>query len=169
MMKKILINIKEQQLLLFNSNKCVKKYFVSTAANGVGEENGSGKTPRGSHVIRAKIGTNCLVNTVFKARRPTGEIYSLDLRNSFPERDWILTRILWLSGQEIGKNRLGKVDTMRRYIYIHGSPDDEAMGIPGSHGCIRMRNQDILELFEQVCVGDQVVISEVSMGSDQLL
>ncbi len=131
---------------------------VSTAVRGMGERAGSECTPRGDHVVRAKIGGDCAVNTVFRGRRPTGEIYSPGLRRAFPQRDWILTRILWLSGSEPGVNRLGSVDTMRRYIYIHGAPDDDPMGRPSSHGCIKMRNQDIVELFDQVRVGTPVRI-----------
>jgi lipoprotein-anchoring transpeptidase ErfK/SrfK len=123
---------------------------VSTAAKGVGEQNGSYCTPRGRHVVRAKVGAGATVNTVFARRRPTGETWTPELAAQFPQRDWILTRILWLSGCEPGFNRLGEVDTMRRYIYIHGSPDTVPMGTPGSIGCVRMRNNDIVELFDLV-------------------
>jgi lipoprotein-anchoring transpeptidase ErfK/SrfK len=120
---------------------------------------GSLQTPRGRHVIRAKIGAGAPANTVFRGRRPTGEIYTSELKAQFPERDWILTRILWLSGTEVGRNRLGNVDTMRRYIYIHGMPDSEPLGVPGSIGCIRMRNGDLVELFDFVPAGTAVEIS----------
>ncbi len=136
----------------------IQSYAVSTALNGVGCEKNSGKTPLGKHVIRAKIGQNEPLNSVFVGRRPTGEIYSPELAQSQPERDWILTRILWLSGSEVGQNRLGQVDTMQRYIYIHGTPDSEPMGVPLSHGCIRMRNEDIIELFDLVEVSTPVEI-----------
>ena len=131
---------------------------VSTARNGVGERVGSECTPRGRHIVRAKIGAGAPLNAVFVSRRPTGEIYSPGLRATFPDRDWILTRILWLSGLEPGKNRLGPVDTMRRYIYIHGCPDEDPMGVPGSRGCIKMRNAELVRLFELVPVGTPVVI-----------
>ncbi|MCL2829543.1 MAG: L,D-transpeptidase [Betaproteobacteria bacterium] len=142
------------------------RYPVSTAANGPGEQSGSYCTPRGKHIIRARIGSGAPVNTVFVRRRPTGEIYTPELGNAFPERDWILTRILWLRGCEWGFNRDLKrdcgtqrtVDTMRRYIYIHGSPDDIVVGQAGSHGCIRMKNSDLIELFECVSVGTVVEI-----------
>ncbi len=127
-----------------------KSYFVSTAKRGVGEKNGSLCTPRGSHIVRAKIGAGQPLNAVFVRRRATGEVWTPELHEKYPGRDWILTRILWLSGCEPGRNRLGDVDTMRRYIYIHGSPDTAEMGKPGSIGCIRMRNRDIVELFERV-------------------
>lgn len=157
------IEINQQRLFILNhsvDDKPIKQYVVSTAKNGVGEILGSEKTPRGLHVIRAKIGENCLANTVFVNRRPTGEILTPALQALFPERDWILTRILWLSGLEKGKNRLGQVDTMRRYIYIHGTPDTVTMGVPGSRGCIRMRNQDMIEVFNKVIVGSLVLIVE---------
>jgi lipoprotein-anchoring transpeptidase ErfK/SrfK len=127
-----------------------KTYRVSTAARGAGEKNGSLCTPRGRHIVRAKIGAGQPLNAVFVRRRPTGEVWTPELHEKFPGRDWILTRILWLSGCEPGRNRLGDVDTMRRYIYIHGSPDSAEMGKPGSIGCIRMRNRDIVELFDAV-------------------
>ena len=127
-----------------------KAYSVSTSKNGLGEENGSFCTPRGRHIVRAKIGAGQPLNTVFVRRRPTGEAWSPDLDLKYPGRDWMLTRLLWLSGCEVGRNRLGDVDTMRRYIYIHGSPERAEMGKPGSIGCIRMRNKDIVELFDLV-------------------
>lgn len=137
------------------------RYSVSTSRNGPGELEGSFCTPRGAHIVRAKIGAGQPMNTVFVRRRPTGEIWTPELGERFPGRDWILTRILWLSGCEPGKNRLGDVDTMRRYIYIHGSPDSVPMGGPGSIGCIRMRNQDIVELFDRVPAGTAVRIAGV--------
>jgi L,D-transpeptidase YbiS len=127
-----------------------KSYSVSTARKGGGEKNGSLCTPRGHHLVRAKIGAGQPINSVFVRRRPTGEVWTPELHEKYPGRDWILTRILWLSGCEPGRNRLGDVDTMRRYIYIHGSPDTAQMGKPGSIGCIRMRNRDIVELFDRV-------------------
>jgi len=154
------ISIAAQRLQLRAGTRVHHEYAISTALNGVGEADGSGCTPRGWHVIRIKIGAGCAPDTVFVGRRPTGEICTPELRAQFPERDWILTRILWLSGSEPGRNRSGKVDTLRRYIYIHGSPDDVAMGIAGSHGCIRMRNADIVELFEHVTAGQRVLIED---------
>ncbi|MFA6040301.1 MAG: L,D-transpeptidase [Methylophilus sp.] len=156
---RIEISIKQQVLTLYNDEGGVlKRYVVSTAANGVGCEKDSGCTPEGVHTIRAKIGADAEPNTVFVGRRATGEVFTPELKVEFPERDWILTRILWLSGKEVGKNRLGNVDTMQRYIYIHGTPDQTEMGKIGSHGCVRMRNADIIELFEQVAVGTRVFI-----------
>jgi L,D-transpeptidase YbiS len=156
---KVVISISKQTLhILDEKSNFSKSYLVSTGKNGAGEEFGSGMTPRGHHMIRAKIGANASINTVFVGRRATGEFYTPEMRVKYPERDWILTRILWLSGLELGKNRLGKQDTMRRYIYIHGSPDDVLFGVAGSKGCIRMRNEDIIELFERVSYGDSVFI-----------
>ena len=147
---KIEIDVPAQRLTLLDGKRVVKAYSVSTASRGVGEMNGSLRTPRGRHLIRAKIGAGQPLNAVFVRRRPTGEVWSPALHEKYPGRDWILTRILWLSGLEPGKNRLRDVDTMRRYIYIHGCPDSAEMGKPGSIGCIRMRNGDIVELFELV-------------------
>lgn len=145
------ISIATQTLRLIDENGSeLGRWPVSTAARGAGEQNGSYCTPRGRHLIRAKIGAGLPANTVFVARRPNGEIYTPELAARFPGRDWILTRILWLSGCEPGVNRLGEVDTMRRYIYIHGCPDSTPLGQPGSHGCIRMRNADLIVLFDRV-------------------
>lgn len=156
---RIEISISAQTLDLYNdTEKIVRQYGISSAKNGTGQEYGSFCTPLGKHVVRAKIGRDRPVNTVFVRRRPTGEIYTPELAASFPGRDWILTRILWLSGCEPGFNRLGKVDTMRRYIYVHGSPETVEVGKPGSIGCIRMRNQDLLELFDLVEAGTEVDI-----------
>ena len=154
------IKLSEQRLRFWDKGALICSYRVSTAANGPGEQSGSEKTPRGWHRIRAKIGAGCESGTVFVARRPTGERYSPALAAGNPHRDWILSRILWLCGAEPGKNRLGEVDTMRRYIYIHGCPDSEAMGTPASHGCVRMRNQDVIELFDRVAPGVPVLIEE---------
>lgn len=148
-----------QRLFFCCGDRVLKKYRIATSRYGLGEEAGSYQTPRGWHTIRAMIGANCPINTVFVGRRPTGEIYSEQLARQYPERDWILTRILWLSGLEVGKNRLSGVDTMRRYIYIHGTPDAVTLGEPSSHGCIRVHNADLLDLYEQVRVGDRVFIA----------
>lgn len=156
---RIEIDISGQSLRLYDAaGMLTAAYRVSTAANGVGELRGSCCTPRGRHVIRARIGDGLPLNAVFVKRRPTGEIYTPELGERFPERDWILTRILWLSGCEPGFNRLGECDTMRRYIYIHGTPDEAALGRPASHGCVRMGGQDLLALFDQVAAGTAVDI-----------
>lgn len=154
------ICIATQQLSIIKNGQTLKTYPVSTAKNGAGEIMGSGCTPRGWHSIRAKIGDGRPLYSVFKARRATGEIYSPTLAAQYPERDWILTRILWLGGLEPYKNRYGKVDTTWRYIYLHGCPDNTMDGKPKSHGCIRLHNTDILALFNQVSVGMKVYIHE---------
>ena len=147
----IIVDVPSQTLdLLDDHGALLRRYPVSTGEKGCGEQQGSQQTPRGAHRIRAKIGTGQPLNTVFRARRPTGEIFDAALDAQFPDRDWILTRILWLSGCEPGFNRLGEVDTMRRYIYLHGTPDSVPMGEPGSIGCVRMRNTDIIELYDLV-------------------
>lgn len=158
----IRISIEDQVLQLVRGADIVREWPVSTAKNGAGEEMDSECTPRGWHCIRAKIGDGCNVNTVFRGRRPTGELYSESLGERFPDRDWILTRILWLSGLEPGRNRLGREDTMRRYIYIHGCPDSEPMGSPASHGCVRMTNTDVVTLFDAIPAFSRVLIQEAS-------
>jgi len=157
---RLTVDLGHQRLILTTSVGTVCTYPVSSAARGAGEHNASHQTPRGAHRIRAKIGSNSPIGTVFKGRRPTGEIYSPELAAVSPRRDWILTRILWLCGCEPGVNRFGNVDTMRRYIYIHGTPDSIDMSQPGSIGCIRMTNADVIDLFERVAVGTPVDIHE---------
>ncbi len=148
---RIVIDVPSQTLALIDEQgRQTRQYSVSTSKNGVGERNGSLCTPRGRHLVRALIGAGEPENAVFVRRRATGEIWTPEMHAKYPGRDWILTRILWLSGCEPGRNRLGEVDTMRRYIYIHGSPDFARMGRPGSIGCIRMRSRDIVELFDLV-------------------
>jgi lipoprotein-anchoring transpeptidase ErfK/SrfK len=160
-MPRIAINIRKQALaLLDDAGTALREYPVSTAKNGAGEQCDSDCTPRGKHIIRAKIGAGLPLNTVFVGRRPTGQVYTSELGERHPGRDWILTRILWLSGCEPGFNRLRQVDTMRRLVYIHGTSDEERIGEPVSHGCIRMRNRDIAELFDQVAPGTPVDILE---------
>lgn len=154
----ILIDTARQKLILHHEGAVYFEVDIGSGINGVGELNGTEKTPRGWHDIVACIGEGCAVNTVFRGRRSTGEIYSTDLSQQYPERDWVLSRILWLRGLEVGRNRLGNVDTQRRYIYLHGCPDEVTLGMPSSHGCIRMRNADIIRLFDRVKPGATVLI-----------
>ena len=154
----IVISIALQRLSLYSAGQWLQDYAISTAKNGAGQENGSGCTPMGEHTIRAKVGANSPIGTIFAGRRPTGEVFSPKLATQNPTRDWILTRILWLSGRELGVNRCGSVDTLRRYIYIHGCPDTAPMGVAESHGCVRMRNEDVVDLFDRVRVGTVVRI-----------
>lgn len=156
---KIKIDSDKQLLELLDDDLTIRSYPVSTAQNGLGEITGSFCTPRGKHLIRAKIGAGLPESTVFVRRRPTGEMFDESLSAAFPERDWVLGRILWLSGCEPGFNRLGAVDTMRRYIYIHGTSDEDSIGKPVSHGCIRMKKRDVVELFDLVRCGTPVEIT----------
>jgi lipoprotein-anchoring transpeptidase ErfK/SrfK len=154
------IDLGRQRLELRQGGRVVMEAPVSTARNGPGERAGSECTPRGWHAVHQKIGEGCPPNTVFVARRPTGEIYTAELGARERGRDWILTRILWLEGLEPGRNLEGEVDTLGRYIYVHGAPDEAAMGQPGSRGCIRMHNRELVELFDRVSVGTRVLIHE---------
>ncbi len=147
------VTLGDQRLHLLDGGDVIKSYTVSTSRYGAGERNGSLRTPRGRHVVRAMIGAGAPAGTVFRGRRETGEIYSGELAARFPGRDWVLSRILWLSGTEVGKNRLGDVDTMRRHIYIHGTPERRALGRPASIGCIRMSDEDVIELYDMVSPG----------------
>lgn len=156
----IRINLAHQTLELWQGALCLRRYLVSTGRAGAGEGYGSGCTPRGLHRIRLRIGAGCPIGTVFVGRRPTGEVYGPDLEAAQPGRDWILTRILWLTGLESGCNRGGDCDTLRRFIYIHGCADSAPMGVPLSHGCIRMRNADLVQLFDLVSNGTLVEIVE---------
>ena len=152
----LLISLTRQNLQVIHQGRVEREFLVSTSRYGPGEQQGSLCTPRGRHVIRARIGGQLPIGAVLRGRRPTGAVYSPELQQQSPGRDWILSRILWLSGLEPGRNRLGSVDTMRRYIYIHGTPDQEPMGVPFSHGCIRMRNTDVCWLFDAVLPGTLV-------------
>lgn len=154
------IHIATQRLHLYRAGHLLADYPISSGRNGVGEQMGSGCTPRGWHLVRARIGANQPLGAVFVGRRPTGEIYSQALARRYPKRDWILTRILWLSGLEPGFNRLGAVDSMRRFIYIHGAPDGSPFGLPASKGCIRMQNADVVELFEAMPVRARILIED---------
>ncbi len=156
--RSIHVSLNAQQLKLISHGEVLKEYYVSTSKRGGGESINSFQTPRGRHIVRAKIGDRAAEGTVFRGRRSTGEIYSEELAFQEPNKDWVLTRILWLSGTEVGRNRLGSVDTMRRYIYIHGTPYTDKLGEPASVGCIRMNNTDITELYELVPIGTVVEI-----------
>ena len=157
-MRHIEIDVPSQQLVLRDGSEPCICYPISTSLKGLGEQQDSGQTPRGWHQVRAKIGAEQPLNTVFIGRRPTGEIYTSNLARQYPQRDWILSRLLWLSGMEPGFNRGEGVDTMRRYIYIHGCPDEISFAKPASHGCIRVHNHDMLELFNWVTFGERVLI-----------
>ncbi len=158
------VDVGAQWLLLRNGATELARYPISTALNGPGQAMGSECTPLGWHRVRLKIGAGCPIDTVFVARRPTGEIWMPALAQRCPDRDWILSRILWLSGCESGHNRGGRCDSLRRFIYIHGTPDCEPMGEPRSHGCIRMRSADVIDLFDRVERGTPVLIRQGEAG-----
>lgn len=162
------VSIAEQRLYAFAQQQLVRCYIISTALNGPGEANGSGCTPRGMHYIRAKIGAGLPSGAVLRGRRWTGEVWTPELQAAQPGRDWILSRILWLSGCELGRNRLGHCDTFRRYIYLHGTADEHLLGQAYSHGCIRMHNADIIELYDHLAEACPVEISEHSGKVDIL-
>ncbi len=158
--RSVRVRLASQVLELLEGDAVVARYPVSTASRGAGEQEGSEKTPRGRHEVARKVGAGAPRGAVFVGRRPTGEICDAELVAAEPERDWILTRILWLRGLEEGRNRGGSVDSERRAIYIHGTPEEDRIGRPASHGCIRMRNDDVVDLFERVDEGTPVEILE---------
>ena len=158
MNSKINISVSSQKLSLFQEGELVSSYKVSTALKGVGQEKNTNKTPLGNHIIRAMIGRTLPIYSVIQARRFTNEIWTKELDDTSVTVDWILSRVIWLSGKDLGRNRLGNVDTMQRYIYIHGTNEEHLLGTPSSHGCIRMSNEDVIELFDLVSVGDIVEI-----------
>lgn len=160
MNKQVIVNIATQELTVLESDKPLFKCPASTAANGPGNKLGSYCTPLGKHVIRAKIGAGLPIGAVLKGRRWTGEICDADSYRQDPDRDWILTRVLWLSGCQPGYNRFGDVDTMKRYVYIHGTPDAVDLTKPKSRGCVRVANQDVLKLFDMLPPATPVVITE---------
>lgn len=163
MSKRIDIDTATQTLTLYDGEVCVRRFEISTGKNGTGQLEGSGCTPLGKHTIAEKFGDDLPHNAVFVARQFTGELYDDALAAAFASRDWILGRILWLSGCEQGIN-LGTdsegrvVDTKARYIYIHGTPESEPMGVAASHGCVRMRLDELAWLYNQVAIGTAVVI-----------
>ncbi|QDP72832.1 L,D-transpeptidase [Legionella israelensis] len=154
----LLISTATQQMHCYENDQLVYTYSVSTAKNGLGEMRGSECTPRGWHTIHSIIGFEHEINSVFVGRKWTGEIYSEKLAEQYPGRDWILTRILRLDGLEDGRNKGGDMDSLQRFIYIHGTPDSTLLGQRGSRGCIRMRNLEIIELANWVSAGSYIYI-----------
>ncbi|WP_038247757.1 L,D-transpeptidase [Ghiorsea bivora] len=151
----IKIIVSEQMLYHHRKTGVVCAYPVSTARNGVGNIENSLQTPLGKHQICAKIGGGLPVYTYFESREPKG-IFTQ--KTAHHKADWILSRILWLTGVQTGVNKRGKVDTKKRYIYIHGTNEEDKIGLPVSHGCIRMLNADVVHLFEHACYGESVFI-----------
>lgn len=158
--KFIKISLTNQDLKLHAGNEILFQSGISSALKGAGELNGSECTPRGLHYISEMVGEDCVEGAVFNARKPTGEIYSDELAKKYPDRDWVLTRILRLTGGEEGHNKGGNVDSYNRLIYIHGTPEETDIGKPVSHGCIRMKNRDIIELYDMVDTNTEVMIIE---------
>ncbi|WP_192036842.1 L,D-transpeptidase [Halomonas sp. YLGW01] len=150
------IDVMTQRLVVWQGSERRSEYAISSGLAGHGQEEGSGQTPLGWHYVRAAIGEGQPLGCVFRGRRPTGEVYSAELAAAHPKRDWILTRILWLCGLEAGHNRGGDVDSQRRYIYLHGTPPTEPMGVAASHGCIRLRDEALLEVFAASVPGTPV-------------
>lgn len=158
MKDKIIVDINKQTLTVMGALNAKKSYLVSTGRNGPGETMHSECTPRGLHRVYSKIGGGAPENSVFVGRHWTGEIFDTTFKMQFPDRDWILTRIIRLAGMEDGLNRGNHVDTLKRYIYIHGTPSTTELGKPGSRGCVRMKNQDIIELFDTVSLNTAIEI-----------
>lgn len=150
------IDLSRQRLVMWRGKEVMGEHPVSSGRAGAGQREGSGQTPLGWHYVRAAIGDGLPRGTVFRGRRPTGEIFDATLATAHPERDWILTRILWLCGLERGVNRGGDHDSQRRYIYLHGTPPGEPMGVAASHGCIRLRDDALLEVFSLAVPGTPV-------------
>lgn len=153
--KLIHVSIPEQTLSLYNLGLLAARYPVSTAANGAGCNHHSGCTPYGWHAIKSCIGEGQTIATVFKGREVTGVAETLCDDSS---DDLITSRILWLTGLEDGINLGADVDSYSRYIYIHGTAQEHLIGKPVSHGCVRMRNRDVIELFDQVAEDTPVYI-----------
>ena len=154
----IVILAKQQSMHCYNGDQLLATYRISTGKNGLGEQSGSERTPRGWHSIHNIIGLEQALNSVCVAREWTGVLYTSELGTKFPERDWILTRIIQLDGLEPGRNKGGDVDSLQRYIYIHGTAHEDQLGMPASHGCIRMANADITLLADWVEIGARVFI-----------
>jgi len=158
--KVILVDISQQQLLLINQNGISYQWPVSTALAGPGNQLNSYQTPLGAHVVSEKVGHLEPKHMIFKGRKPTGELANIINTATSTNLDQITSRILWLKGLESGINLGPGVDTHDRFIYIHGTNEEGLIGQAASHGCIRMLNNDIIELFDQVDVNTPVYICE---------
>lgn len=155
------VSVAEQSLTLYDGRGLPqKRYTVSTAKNGVGERVNSYQTPRGWHRVCERIGDDVAPDTIIYRRKVTPWKYTPQLAAEYPDKDWILTRILWLCGMEPGKNQGGDVDSYDRAIYIHGAGQHVPFGTPTSRGCVRMRNEDVIELYNLTANGIDVLISE---------
>ena len=160
-MYSIRIKVSEQKLYLLNEQGVAEREFpVSTSKYGVGNENGSHKTPLGLHRIKDKVGGAMPINMVMVGREPMGLLEDCIEKGVELPDDVITSRIMWLEGMEPGKNQGGYVDTYNRYIYIHGTSEEDKIGTPASIGCIRMLNKDVVELYRLVDTGTEVLIEE---------
>ena len=154
----IIVDISEQRLYLYNNDNLVQSFPVSTSKYGEGQIENSFKTPLGLHEIKEKIGAKAPINTIFTARENTNKIAEIQINPNDTEYDFVTSRILWLDGLENGINRGVGVDSYSRYIYIHGTHEEGLIGQKASHGCIRMFNNDVIELFDMVSEGTKVQI-----------
>jgi len=159
----LLVGVKSQTLRYYDgSGLLARQYSVSTAKFGVGEQKNSYQTPRGWHKVCEKIGDGAEKDTIIFRQKITPWKYSETLHQQYPNKDWILTRVLWLCGMEPGLNQGGDVDSYDRYIYIHGAGAHVPFGTPSSLGCVRMKSDDVIELFDHTAVGTDVYIDENS-------
>lgn len=157
----LLVSIRQQHLYVLSAEgRELYGYPISSAKKGTGNFQGSLQTPLGLHCIAEKVGSDCAPGTVFKGRQSTGEIAETELQPRATGVDCITSRILWLQGLEPAFNQGGEVDSYQRYIYIHGTHEEGLIGQPASIGCIRMRNEDVIELYECVKEGSWVYIVE---------
>lgn len=156
----LLVNIERQEMYLVKNDALEKTYRISSSKYGIGNQSGSGKTPLGVHRIAEKIGAGAKPNTIFTGRKDTGKTATILREPVDTEEDHVTTRILWLEGMEPGVNKGKGIDSKLRYIYIHGTPEEGLIGTPASHGCIRMYNADVLELFGLIQAGAFVFIAE---------
>ena len=154
------VKVSEQKIYLFEEQQLRKQYRVSTSRYGVGQEQGSNKTPIGIHLVKEKIGADAECGEILSARQRTHQQACIEKKEISTKEDCITTRILWLSGLEEGINQGENVDSYSRYIYIHGTHEEGLIGKPVSIGCIRMKNQDVIEVFDALSEASLVVISE---------
>lgn len=154
----LVVSLAEQCMYVIKGDSVFKEYHISGAALGAGNKSGSNQTPLGLHRIKERYGDEVPVGGILKSRQYTGEVATIYTDSVDVEEDYVTTRIMWLEGLEAGINRGGNVDSYNRYIYIHGTPEEGLIGQPASHGCIRMYNKEVIELFEASAVGDLVLI-----------
>jgi len=155
----LIVSISKQCLYVLKGCVVLARYYISTASKGSGNQQGSEQTPLGLHRISDKIGADAKFGSIFRARCNTGQIARiLTVKGEYSDNDNITSRILWLDGLEQGKNKDGNIDTHNRYIYIHGTDEEWRLGTAVSHGCIRMANKDVIQLFNEIMVDSMVAI-----------